>query len=232
MTKQKINIVKAIIFICISVYLAFTFDKALTNMIMKLPFGWVVSSIILRLFITLAFARGVQLIILTIKQEFNSILGFIIGIPLGFAISFITPIYNTDYTDLSSTPSSLNLEELNSHINNSIQTDDKPKVVAFFTTSCPHCKVASQKIGSMAMANKSPMVYAIFPGTKKDTEVFINQNKGQNFKSILLTDKDYFVKASEGAFPSIFLIDGKGNTIKHWVGELSYSALDYISKYK
>jgi len=232
MTKQKINIVKAILFICISVYLAFTFDKALTNMIMKLPFGWVVSSIILRLFITLAFARGVQLVILFFKQDFSSILGFIIGVPLGFAVSFITPIYNTDYSDLSSTSTSLNIEELNLHINNSIQSDGKTKVVAFFTTSCPHCKVASQKVGSMVIGKKSPLVYAIFPGTKKDTEVFINQNKGQNFKSILLTDQDYFIKASEGAFPSIFLIDGKGKTIKHWVGELSYSALDYISKYK
>jgi thiol-disulfide isomerase/thioredoxin len=232
MTKQKINIVKAILFLIISVYLAFTFDKALSNMIIKLPFGWVVSSVILRIFITLAFARGLQLIIISFKNEFNSILGFLIGVPLGFLVSFITPIYNTDYSDLSSTNTSLNLEEFNLHTNTSIQTDGKPKVVAFFTTSCPHCKVASQKIGSMAIANKSPVVYAIFPGSKKDTEVFIKQNNGKFFKSILLTDQNYFIKASEGAFPSVFLIDGNGKTIKHWVGELSYPALDFISKFK
>jgi thiol-disulfide isomerase/thioredoxin len=232
MTKKKIIIAKAILFIIISVYLAFIFDKALSNMIIKLPFGWVLSSILLRIFITFAFARGFQLIITSFKNKFNSFLGFLIGVPLGFIVSFITPIYNTDYSDLSSTNTLLNVEEFNLHTNNSITSDGKPKVVAFFTTSCPHCKIASQKIGSMTMANKSPMVYAVFPGTKKDTEVFIKQNKGQYFKSILLKDQNYFIKASEGAFPSVFLIDGNGKTIKHWVGELSYPALDYILKFR
>jgi thiol-disulfide isomerase/thioredoxin len=232
MMKKNISIFKGIIFIFISIYLAYTFDNALSNMIIKLPFGWVVSSIILRIFITLAFARGFQLLITAFKPSLNIYLWFIIGIPIGFGVSFITPIYSIDYSNQTSNQPELNLNELNLHINHKIQTNGKAIIIAFFTTSCSHCKIVSQKLGSMSMAGKTPKIHALFPGTKEDTDLFIKENKAQYFSNQIVNDQDYFIRAAEGVFPSVFLVDTNSKIIKHWTGELSYPTLDYISKHK
>ncbi len=232
MTTSKLNIIKGILFIGLSIFLAFNFGNSLNNLVARLPLGWVASSIILRLFICLAFARGLVLILKEIKPTFKAIYGYLIGIVLGFGVSFITPIYNTDYTELNVTPLTLDFETLQLQTNHSIELNNKPAVIVFFSTSCPHCYATSKLLGTMANAQKGPQIIALFPGTKEDTERFLKNNKGQNFKSIIIQDKSYFSDVTQGSVPSIFLIDKEGHTVKHWSGELSYSALDYILNYK
>lgn len=232
MTKNKLNIIKGILFIGLSIFLAFNFTNSLNNLIARLPLGWVTSSIILRLFICVAFARGFVLLLKEIKPSFKAIYGYLIGFVLGFGVSFITPIYNTDYAELNATPQTLDFETLQLQTNHSIQLNENPAVVVFFSTSCPHCYASSKLLGTMANANKGPQIIALFPGTKEDTETFLKKNKGQSFKSIIIQDKSYFSEVTQGSVPSIFLVDKDGHTVKHWSGELSYSSLDYILKYK
>jgi len=232
MTKNRINILKGILFIGLSFFLAFNFTNSLNNFVSRLPLGWVVSSIILRLFICIAFARGLMLILKVIKPTINSVLVLSVGLIIGFGVSFITPIYNTDYSEINANDLKLDFQQLQLKANNSIQLNNKPAVVAFFSTSCPHCSTTSKLLGVMANANKGPQVVALFPGNKEDTERFIKQNNAKNFKSILIADKVYYTETTQGSVPSIFLVDGQGNTVKHWSGELSYPSLDYILTYK
>ncbi len=232
MTKNKLNIIKAILFFGLSIFLSFNFTNSLNNLVARLPLGWVTSSIILRLFICIAFARGLVLFLKQIQPSFKAIYGYLIGIVLGFGVSFITPIYNTDYVEFNTTPLTLDFETLQLQVNHSIQLNKKPAVVVFFSTSCPHCYATSKLLGTMANANKGPQIIALFPGTKEDTERFLKNNKGQNFKSIIIQNKSYFNDVTQGSVPSVFLVDKDGNTVKHWSGELSYPSLDYILNYK
>jgi len=228
METKHINSIKGILFIGLSIYLSFTFNNALSNLVSKSPMGWVSSSIILRLIISLSFARGLQLFVQNFVSIIKPIFIFLIGILLGFGVSFITPIYTTDYSEMNATDLQLDFDKLSLKTNNSILLNDKPIVIAFFSTNCPHCKTTSKLLGTSVNAGKSPKVYALFTGAKNDAENFIIENKGKNFKTILINDDAFFVKASGGAFPSIFLLNAKGKTLRHWSGELSYPALDFI----
>ena len=123
MNTKTINLIKGILFIGISVYLAFIFNDALANFVSKIQFiGWVKGSIILRIVISLAFARGLQLILKAFEVKIKSILILFIGTLIGFTICFIAqPIYNTDYGNFGTTDLSIQIEDLKmKHIIDSI----------------------------------------------------------------------------------------------------------------
>ena len=114
MNTKRINLVKGFLFIGISVYLSYIFNDALVNFVSKIPFtGWVKGSIILRIVISLAFARGLQLILKAFEIKIKSILILFIGTLIGFTINFIAqPIYNTDYGDFGSEKLKIDISEL------------------------------------------------------------------------------------------------------------------------
>jgi hypothetical protein len=91
---------------------------------------------------------------------------------------------------------------------------------------------ASKKLGYVYSINEAPLINAFFPGNLEDTEVFLKNNNGLNFKTTLVKDQDYFIKASSGSFPSIFLVDESSKVIKHWIGDqMNFTALDEIATY-
>ncbi|MGV6860432.1 MAG: TlpA family protein disulfide reductase [Putridiphycobacter sp.] len=234
MKKNLVNSIKGILFIGIAIFLGLKFESSLFNLIGKLPLiGWVKGSILLRLIISLSFARGLQLIVKMLTHKIKPALVLLVGVFLGFGVSFLTPIYSTDYGNLGQTDFALDLNLLNTETNNFLNQNNKPALVAFFTSTCPHCKAASEKLGLMQKNGNIPQVFAIFPGTKEDTERFIQNHNAQTFYNVILQNDDAFLELSGGSFPSIFLLDEKGNTIKHWYGdEMNYNALDYISTFE
>jgi thiol-disulfide isomerase/thioredoxin len=232
-SKQIISILTGLVFIGIAVYLAINLVEVSKNLIAKISLGWVSATIITRALVCFSFARGLQLILQSVLPKLNSILVFIGGIVLGFGLSFLSPIYESDYVDASTTDLSIDHAGLTALTNGRYQIKAQPYIVAFFTSSCPHCKLASKNLGYMSQLGKLPPVVAIFPGNEADTKRFLEENNGQLFEYYRLSDEGYFLKNSGAAFPSVFLINEKGETVKHWFGDLlNYTALDYLEGIK
>ncbi|MFK8036937.1 MAG: TlpA family protein disulfide reductase [Crocinitomicaceae bacterium] len=232
-SRKILSFTIGLIFIGIAVYLSLDIVALAKNLINKLNLGWVSSNILARVLVCLAFARGLQLLMQTFKPNFNGLLVFIIGIFAGFGLSFISPIYESDYGDYATADMVLDHDGLTILTNGNYKVKDQPYIVAFFTTSCPHCKAASQNIGLMSQQNRMIPVIAIFPGNKADTEKFLTENNGQYFENYMIDSDEYFIKNSGGAFPSVFLINKDGETMKHWFGDLlNYTALDYLESLK
>jgi len=229
-----ISIVIGAVFIGISVYLAVNLVDVSQNLITKTGIGWVASTIITRTLVCLSFARGIQILLKTFLPKLNTILVFIGGLVVGFGVSFLTPIYQSDYGDFSTTDLTIDHKGLSEITNGKYQIKKEPYIVAFFTTNCPHCKEASKHLGFLSQQNKLPPIVAIFPGNKNNTEKFIAKHNGQTFERYRLEDNEEFFLDNSGAgFPSIFLINEKGETVKHWFGALlNYSALDYLGSIK
>lgn len=228
-SRNVLSLIIGLIFIGISIYLSLDIIGLAKNLIDKLSLGWVMSNSIARLIVCLTFARGLQLIVQTFKPNFNGLLLIIIGLIAGFGVSFISPIYESDFGDHSTTDITIDHDGLTALTDGKYQIKNQPYVVAFFTTSCPHCKAASKNIGFLSQRDRMVPVIAIFPGNKEDTKTFLLENNGQFFEHYILDNDEYFIKNSGSAFPSIFLINEKGETIKHWFGDLlNYTALDYL----
>ncbi len=232
-TKSLFSLAIGIIFIAISVYLSVELFEVSKKLIARAHLGWVSSTIITRLLVCLSFGRGIQLIFRVLLPKIRSFIPLIIGIVAGFGLSFISPIYESDYGDSKSDDLSIDHEGLSNLTNGTYQIKKEPYLVAFFTTTCPHCKEASKRIGFMSQLNRMIPVVAIFPGSQEDSEKFITENNGQFFEYYVINNDEYFINNSDGRFPSVFLINEKGETMKHWFGDLlNYSALDYLESLK
>jgi|GEM_PF-1349857 len=235
MSTKTINVIKGIAFVLISLYLAFTFTDSLTNFVSKVSIiGWVKGSLILRLIVSLGFARGVQLIYKAIVTGKKSFLVFLIATLVGFTIVFIAqPIYTTDYGNLGTSDLSLDISKLKEETNNEFNLNSKHALVIFFSTNCGTCKEMSNKIGQLQSTGNSPQVISLFPGSNVDAITFLNENNGGNFKYHMIDNDTYFQEAANYSFPSIFLIDKNGKSIDHWEGSLmNYTAFDLINAYK
>lgn len=210
----------------------FHFEKILIFSVSSIGLGWVLSTILIRVLVILL----VSIALFKIKalagkklQRIKSWMVVLIALVLGFGISFISPIYNVDYGSLSDDKKLENLDLLEAEIDYVTGTNSKYCLVAFFTTGCPHCKAASERLGVNIDAGQKTEVVAIFPGTQEDTDKFLKKHKGQKFNSRIINNDALFVGISGGAFPSMFLLDENGNTLNHWTGdELNYTALDYL----
>ena len=232
-SKRILSLAIGFIFIGISIYLAIHLIDVSKNLIERAGIGWVSATIVSRAIVCLSFARGLQLLGQAFAIRLKGFIIFIIGFVLGFALSFLSPIYESDYGDFSTTEQLLDHEGLIELTGGKYSIKNQPYIVAFFTTSCSHCKAASKNIGYLSQLGKMPPVIAIFPGNEKDTRQFLAENNGQLFEHYLIKDEKYFIDNSGAAFPSIFLINEKGETMKHWFGELlNYTALDYLESVK
>jgi len=234
MNLKKIFLIKSILFLGIAIYLAFTFDKALSNLVFKSGISWFYGSIVLRLMICLAFARGLQLVFKAFESKIKGILTFLIGLTLGFGISFIArPIYDLDYGHYENSNLKLDLEALNKQTNYSLSTNNKPALIAFFHTDCNGCKEMSKDIGKYQKLGHIPQVIALFGGTEEDALTFMTNQNGQNFTYHMISDEDYFKKTADYAFPAVYYVNSNGETITFWHSSgLSYHALDIIKENK
>ncbi|MFK8046128.1 MAG: peroxiredoxin family protein [Crocinitomicaceae bacterium] len=233
-SNKIVSITIGVVFIGIAVYLAINLIDVSQNLIAKTGIGWVAATIVTRALVCFSFARGIQIILKSLTPKINSILVFIGGLVLGFAISFLSPIYQSDYGDFSTTDLTIDHKGLTEITNGKYQIKKQPHIIVFFTTNCPHCKEASERLGFLSQLGKLPPIVAIFPGNKENTQKFLAKHKGQTYEYYRLDEnEDFFLDNSGAGFPSVFLINEKGETVKHWFGDLlNYSALDYLGSLK
>lgn len=205
--------------------------SVLTINLVKIGTGWVAATILLRALCILL----VLVALLILKNVFQKtrkisfLIVLLIALPTGFGISFISPIYQSDYGDFTDDVQLVKADELKAEIGNFLSSDNSSSLLCFFTTTCPHCKVASEKIGINQEAGQKIKVVTVFPGEVSDTEKFITEHRGQQFDVRYVSNDQLFVETSGGVFPSVFLLDANGNTLKHWTGDnLNYSGLDYL----
>lgn len=220
-----------ILFTTISIAGGIFHNDILFFIVSKIGLSWLITSILIRILVIVFFAIAVHRLIKIFKRFRNAKFIYVLLICLlpGFGISFITPIYVTDYGDFSDDFKLNNITELENQTNSKLLPETGYALVAFFSTTCPFCKEESKKLGTNIDAGQKITVNAIFPGTDEDTKKFLEENKGEKFNYFLLDNDPLFIDLSGGTFPSLFLIDSNGETIKHWQGDaLNYSSLDYL----
>jgi len=234
MDLKILNSFKAILFIGIAVYLAFNYNDALLNLVSRSGISWVIGSIVLRLIITISFARGFQLIISLMQSKIKAIASFLIGMSIGFGLSFLgQPIYSTDYGDQGDTELKLDLNLLKEKTNSNIDLNGKNTIIAYFSTNCRGCQESAAILGTLQSQNLSPQIIAIFAGTEEDAKAFMKKYNGENFQHYMVTDLQYFQDATDFTFPAIFLVDKKGSTIMKWNSStFNYSAFDLLKSHK
>ncbi len=73
-------------------------------------------------------------------------------------------------------------------------------------------------------------VHLFFAGTEEKINTFLKENNGEQFNHYIIDNIPVFMSASQGSFPTVYLMKPNGETAYHWVGdEMNFSALDYLS---
>ena len=100
------------------------------------------------------------------------IIGSVIGFGAGFGLA---PIYNSDYGDYSDDEQVSDIQTLYSHVGQSIDEKTKYRLVAFFTTSCPHCKATARKLGANIKAGQKIPIDIYFPSNQESiSKILLN----------------------------------------------------------
>jgi hypothetical protein len=225
------RILAGIILLGIAAIIPICFESFIFFAVRNLGTGWVLTTILLRLlviiFVALSFKQFFQL-----SSRLRKLKGwavFMIALLPGFGISFISPIYTTDY-GLFNDGFELREQQLLTTITATTFVPARGHAVcAFFSTNCPHCKAASRMLGANIDAGQTIPVYAFFPGNEGNMEKFLEENNGKKFTPLCFENDTLFNKVAGSVYPSVFLITEGGKTKYHWTGgELNYSALDYL----
>lgn len=153
---------------------------------------------------------------------------YTVFIAMGIALSFIKPIYIDDWgTPLTSSPFTSDelYEFMGTH--HPETSNEKPLLLAFFTTNCPFCSLTAVKLGISNRNEKLPQTVVIFPGTKEDAQEFL-MNSGLEQVTYLLVDKDTFLHYAGSSFPSLYYTSER--KAHHYTGSLfGYRALEHIA---
>lgn len=225
-----LKIIIGLAFIGIALLIGIQYYYTLFLFVTSFGAGWVFSSIFIRVLAMIFTIIGLNLIFKTFERSAKMKFGWtaLIGAVVGFGISFITPIYNSDYGDFSDTET-LNFEVLDSLAPNVISDTQQHKVISFFSTDCGHCKTTAFFLGINQEAGQNIPVYAFFNDYLENVESFLEENSGVNFKSHIIGDMNAFLHLSGAIFPSVFLLDENNQTVKHWSGDVvNYTALDHL----
>lgn len=222
----------AALFLALAMLIPFNYYSLVKFSVIDLSAGWVFSTVYLRFLCIVFFVIALFLVFSLFKRtsRIKFIFVFLIGLAPGFAISFISPIYKTDYGDFSDDLTLENTRILKEYTKGAYDAHGKRHLVGFFSTDCGHCRNTASKIGINQTSGQSIEVHAFFAEQKEDIMEFINNCNGAFFSIYQMGNPDLFLSISGFELPSIFLIDRDGSTIKHWKGDVvNYTALDYLS---
>lgn len=221
----------AIVFLGLTFLIPFNYYTLVKFSVIELSAGWVFSTIYIRIVCIIFFIIGLKFMLSLFPKSsvmrFRYI--FLIGLIPGFGISFITPIYNTDYGDLGDDLKLETVEVLSSYSEGAYDPGSKKHLVCFFSTDCGHCKNTAAKIGINQMAGQELEVHAFFANEQQDIEYFLENNNGSKFHAYQMGNAELFLGISGFELPSVFLVDENGKTLNHYKGDVvNYSTLDYL----
>jgi hypothetical protein len=220
----------AILFISLSVFIPFKFYYILFTLVIDLNAGWVFGTFFIRALVIICLTIGVYSLFSLLKrtQKIKFFYTFLICLLPGFGISFLHPIYNTDY-GIFSDEISLDHESFKTETGELLAEEKSAHLIAFFTPDCGHCQTAAYLIGVNHLAGQEINTYAIFNSDYENITRFLTDNEGDRFIAHNIGDIETFISYSEFEFPSIYLINANGETKYHWSGDMfNYSALDHI----
>ena len=206
------------------------YDDLLEFMVIHFHSGWVFTTLFLRFLNVIVLTIGLRYLfsIWPKTAKFKLWLLFLIALLPGLGISFIAPVYQGDYGTTSYSENKLDIEQLKSATNNKFGLKEGYQIVAFFDVGCPHCKRLSHKFGVNLDAGQKVPVTSFFPAEKDAVDNFLHENNGESFTAFSIPDSVFIANAGI-SFPSTYLIDKEGKTVKHWIGDLvNYTALDEL----
>ena len=93
-------------------------------------------------------------------------------------------------------------------------------IIAFMSLTCPHCRIAAQKMRLMKEQNPSLPFYFVLNGEEKDTTDFFKTTNAYNIPFTMLFGKPFIYLAGT-SLPSIYLV--KNDTVEQ---RINYLALD------
>lgn len=220
----------AILFIGLSILIPFKFYYLLFTLVIDLNSGWVFGTFFIRALVIISLTIGIYSLFSVFKktQKIKFMYTLLICLLPGFGISFLHPIYNTDFgiysdgIELDHAAFKLETGEL-------LENETDHHLIAFFTPDCGHCQTAAYLIGVNHLAGQEINTYAIFNSDLESIQGFLADNEGDSFFAHNIGDTQKFISYSEFEFPSIYLIDPQGKTKYHWAGDMfNYSALDCL----
>lgn len=91
----------------------------------------------------------------------------------------------------------------------SLNLRDGKQIVCFFTTGCEFCQLAAHKISLMQRYYGFPSerITYVFMGKEEGIEAFYEKSESAQYRNVLYPDAVSLIKAINGAFPTIVLID-------------------------
>ena len=213
--------------------LSFSYEESIYFTVENIGIGWTVTSILIRFIVIVLFAFALKSLFQIFKatEKLKNWIIFVIAMVPGFFISFaVSPIYDIDYgmigDDLELPP----VDRLALVTNNTYAHNGETQVVAFLDVGCDHCRIAVQKLDILQEQNPELPIHLLFADEEKDVDYFLEKNKVESLTHHFMNSQMSFVTYAGYEFPSIFVIDGEGETLHHWIGEtMNYTAMDYLS---
>lgn len=100
------------------------------------------------------------------------------------------------------------------NLNDSVYYQKGEHILAMFSTQCPHCRIAAQKLALMEKRVKMPEITVFYLGSDSSVAVFQKESKNKlNYVKTL--DEELFFNQNKGIIPCIYhLKDGK--VINRW----------------
>jgi hypothetical protein len=167
---------------------------------------------------------------LDLKWKWVKYVLFGIMLPLPFILYGIFDYELTDKTAVFSEPFTLSFlsESTRAEMDSSFLEGDH--LVAFFSTSCEHCKLAAKKVAITAKKfPDSPRPYVFFQGSEEAVAAF-SEETYTTFNHLILEDRQEFFETMHGlTVPYVFFVRD-GMIKKRWKGhDLNYFVLANIA---
>lgn len=225
------NWVKGSFWLGLSIALSLFLSEVITWTVETTGFSWVVTSIVMRLLVIVFLSLFIRRTLLELNKgkTWKYYIFFLIALLPGFGLSFLTPIYETDYGMWDDELELAEHDQLPKLTFGSFRLPEERHIIAFFSTDCDHCQLVSEKLGSNQRAGQEIPVHAFFSGTKENADRFMQEHKGEQFQQHFIPNDSIFLAYSGYSFPSVFLMEPNGEVIYHWSGDLlNYTALDKL----
>lgn len=148
---------------------------------------------------------------------------YFIAIPVLAAFIFpfiLNPValdYSEAYLNRSENNFKLELDSLytNAKLNVPPRTLSKGKhIIAFMSLTCPHCRIAANKIRVMHERNPDISFYFVLNGDEKNLAPFFENTQTQNIPHCLLLGRNFVLLAGT-SMPAIYLVNN--STVEHVV---------------
>ncbi len=149
--------------------------------------------------------------------------GLLSSLALPHILNYIDLGYSEAYLHRKEDHFKIELDTLIQHAQVHPTPEDLKKnkqVIAFLSLTCPHCKIAAQKLRIMKEKNPDLPLYFVLNGDQEKINPFLQETKAQNIPYSLLLGKGFVFLAGTN-LPSIYFVNNQNVELR-----MSYLDLD------